>query len=90
VAGWYRQGHQRRLRSGPGRKRTGGRNHPARHPLGRHGRRGRRAWARNEPSIETCIQYNELRKGSDHITLPYLADERLIGNLVEKAFAKHK
>jgi urocanate hydratase len=50
----------------------------------------RRAWARNEPSIETCIQYNELRKGSDHITLPYLADERLIGNLVEKAFAKHK
>jgi urocanate hydratase len=50
----------------------------------------RRAWARNEPSIETCIQYNELRKGSDHITLPYLADERLIGNLVEEAFAKHK
>jgi urocanate hydratase len=50
----------------------------------------RRAWARNEPSIETCIQYNELRKGSDHITLPYLADERLIGNLVEEAFAKRK
>jgi urocanate hydratase len=50
----------------------------------------RRAWARNEPSLETCIQYNELRKGSDHITLPYLADERLIGNLVEEAFAKRK
>jgi len=50
----------------------------------------RRAWARNQPSIETCIQYNELRKGLDHITLPYVADERLIGDLVEEAFAKHK
>jgi len=50
----------------------------------------RRAWARNQPSIETCIQYNELRKGLDHITLPYVADERLIGDLVEEAFAKYK
>jgi urocanate hydratase len=50
----------------------------------------RRAWARNEPSIETCIQYNKLRKGSDHITLPYLAEERLIADLVGEAFAKRK
>lgn len=50
----------------------------------------RRAWARNEASIETCIHYNELRGGSDHITLPYLADERLVGNLVEEAFAKRQ
>ncbi len=48
----------------------------------------RRAWARNQPSIETCIQYNELRKGSDHITLPYLADEPLIAELVAEAFEK--
>ena len=50
----------------------------------------RRAWARNEASIGTCIQYNHMRGGSDHITLPYLADERLIGNLVEEAFAKRE
>jgi urocanate hydratase len=48
----------------------------------------RRAWARNEASIETCIHYNELRGGSDHVTLPYLADDRWIGDLVEEAFAK--
>jgi urocanate hydratase len=46
----------------------------------------RRAWARNEPSIETCIQYNELRQGSDHITLPYLAEEGMVAGLVAKAF----
>jgi urocanate hydratase len=46
----------------------------------------RRAWARNQPSIETCSQYNELRRDSDHITLPYLADEPLIAELVAEAF----
>jgi len=48
----------------------------------------RRAWARNEASIETCIQYNELRRGADHITLPYLADEGLVSDSVNNAFAK--
>jgi urocanate hydratase len=50
----------------------------------------RRAWARNEPSIATCSQYNELRQGSDHITLPYLADERWIGELVDDAMTNRK
>ena len=50
----------------------------------------RRAWARNEASIETCMEYNELRKGSDHITLPYLADEGMVAELVRTAFAKRK
>jgi urocanate hydratase len=50
----------------------------------------RRAWARNPPSIDTCMEYNTRRRGSDHITLPYLADERLIGDLVEEAFARRK
>jgi urocanate hydratase len=50
----------------------------------------RRAWARNPPSIETCIEYNTLRQGSDHITLPYLADEGLVAELVGKAFAEQK
>jgi urocanate hydratase len=50
----------------------------------------RRAWARNEASIETCIQYNELRRRSDHLTLPYLADEGMVAGLVAKAFAQRK
>jgi urocanate hydratase len=47
----------------------------------------RRAWARNEASIETCIHYNELRAGSDHVTLPYLADEGMVKKLVANGFA---
>jgi len=45
----------------------------------------RRAWARNENSIETSIKYNEMRKGMDHITLPFIPDEKLIEKLVTKA-----
>ncbi len=43
----------------------------------------RRNWARNENGISTCIEYNELRAGSDHITLPYIADEKLVDGLVD-------
>jgi len=50
----------------------------------------RRAWARNEASLETCMEYNGLRKGSDHITLPYLADEGLVKRLVADGFAELK
>ena len=50
----------------------------------------RRAWARNENSIETSIQYNAKRKGSDHITIPYIADDSVVEGLVAKAFAKMK
>ncbi len=46
----------------------------------------RRAWARNENSIETSIKYNETRQGADHITLPYLADDALVKGLVKKAW----
>jgi urocanate hydratase len=48
----------------------------------------RRAWARNENSIETSIKFNEIRKGIDHITLPFIADEKLIRDLVAGAFEK--
>ncbi len=47
----------------------------------------RRAWARNENSIETSMKYNEMRRGSDHITLPFIPDEKLIKDLVAKAFS---
>ena len=48
----------------------------------------RRAWARNENSIATSIEYNQMRQGSDHITLPFIADDKLVEELVSKAFAK--
>jgi urocanate hydratase len=50
----------------------------------------RRAWARNEASIDTCVQYNQIRGGSDHITLPFLADESMVQSIVEKAFEGRK
>lgn len=40
----------------------------------------RRAWAGNENSVETCMAYNQT--GADHITLPFIADENLIKDLV--------
>jgi urocanate hydratase len=46
----------------------------------------RRAWARNENSIDTSIQYNQMRKGTDHITIPYIADDKMIETLVTEKF----
>jgi len=46
----------------------------------------RRAWARNENSIETSITFNKTRKGTDHITLPFIPDENLIEDVVAKVF----
>jgi urocanate hydratase len=48
----------------------------------------RRAWARNEGAIETAVEYNRIRNGSDHVTLPFLADEGLVQALVAQAFGK--
>lgn len=46
----------------------------------------RRAWARNEHSIETVLEYNKNNVGTDHITIPYVADEDLVKKAVEKVF----
>ena len=46
----------------------------------------RRSWARNDHAIETSMEYNEMRKGSDHITIPYLADEEKVKSAVSKLF----
>jgi len=48
----------------------------------------RRAWARNENSIATCIEHNKASKGIDHITLPYIPKEDLVKNIVSEAFRK--
>jgi len=47
----------------------------------------RRAWARNENAIETSIQYNEIDNNS-HVTIPYLADDNLVDNLVSSKYKK--
>ena len=44
----------------------------------------RRAWARNEHSIETCIEYNERNSETDHITLPFIPTDELINSVVDK------
>lgn len=45
----------------------------------------RRAWARNENAVSTAIEYNEMYKGQDHITLPYVAenDDAIIADALE-------
>jgi len=50
----------------------------------------RRAWARNENSIQTSLDYNQMRQGSDHITLPFIADDKMVVEEVKKAFKKLK
>lgn len=50
----------------------------------------RRAWARNENSIKTCMEYNRMNKGTDHITLPYIAGEDLVKRAVSEAFEKSR
>ncbi len=46
----------------------------------------RRNWARNEHSIETSIEYNNICSGQDHITIPYIASDELI----EKTLKNYK
>jgi urocanate hydratase len=43
----------------------------------------RRAWARNPHAMETAGRFNAARAGSEHITLPYIADEELIHKLLQ-------
>ena len=43
----------------------------------------RRAWARNENSISTAKEFNE-KNEDNHITIPYLADEKLIDKYMKE------
>ncbi len=45
----------------------------------------RRAWARNENSITTGMEFNQDTENSGHITLPFIPREDLIKELVNKA-----
>lgn len=44
----------------------------------------RRNWARNEHSMETVAEYNRRFSGMDTITMPYIADEKLIDKVFDK------
>ncbi|MBT9153480.1 MAG: Urocanate hydratase [Firmicutes bacterium] len=48
----------------------------------------RRAWARNPNSIVTCVTYNKENRDTDHITLPYVACDELVRDLVATALNK--
>jgi len=48
----------------------------------------RRSWARNPHSIETSMDYNKQNTNVDHITLPYLTDDDMILEVVNKVFNK--
>ena len=45
----------------------------------------RRSWARNEHAVSTAVEYNEMYKGQDHITLPYVAenDDEIIRDAIK-------
>lgn len=50
----------------------------------------RRAWARNEHSIETSIEFNRNYHRQGHITLPFIPKEELVKKAVAEAFAKSR
>lgn len=49
----------------------------------------RRAWARNEAAIATCIDWQRQAGVGDAITLPVLADAERVASWVEEAVARH-
>ncbi len=50
----------------------------------------RRAWARNENALETAAAWNVQNPERGHITLPHLADDNLVGELVARSFPEKK
>ncbi len=49
----------------------------------------RRSWAGNENAFATAAEYNEMRQGSDLITLPNEADADIVNAAVDKVFGKN-
>ena len=44
----------------------------------------RRNWARNENAVETSVAYNANYEGKGHITIPYLVEDSIIDETVDK------
>ena len=47
----------------------------------------RRSWARNPNSIETVAEFNRRYVGRGHITLPYVADDDLVDQVVDNVLS---
>ncbi len=48
----------------------------------------RRSWAGNANAVEVSRSFNESNKGVGHITIPYIAQESLVKNIIAEAFKK--
>ncbi len=46
----------------------------------------RRSWARNENAMQTAIKWNHEHRENGHITLPFIAEEKMVETLVESMF----
>lgn len=44
----------------------------------------RRNWARNENAVSTSVEYNKNEAYNGHITIPYVADDKLVEKVVDK------
>ena len=44
----------------------------------------RRNWARNDHAVETSVAYNKNYAGKGHITIPFIADDALVDETVDK------
>lgn len=44
----------------------------------------RRSWARNSHAVETCESFNRTHKDGYHITMPFIADDEFVKNLIQK------
>jgi len=49
----------------------------------------RRSWARNINSIKTSSEYNTKQAGKGYITLPEIAQDELINNIILPLFSKN-
>jgi urocanate hydratase len=50
----------------------------------------RRSWARNSNAFETAYNWNIENEDKGHITLPYIADDKILDDVVEKYLKKLK
>ena len=49
----------------------------------------RRNWSRNPNAMEVAIEYNGKNSNGDQITIPFCADDSLVGQAVDDLFAEN-
>ena len=50
----------------------------------------RRNWSRNPNAMEVAIEYNDKNSNGDQITIPFCADDSLVGQAVDDLFAENE